>query len=246
MTAPDLSIVVPCYNERENIPLLCRDFTAKYPESNAVAVELIIVDNGSSDGSAEIISNCMAEDKRIRSVRVEVNQGYGYGLTQGLNAAKGKFVGWTHGDMQTDIGDLGKAYKAATQAKNPRQVFVKGFRKNREFSKLIIAKCMAMIVSLIWRGRYQDINAQPNLFERSSFDDWGQAPKDAAIELFAYYRAVHSGFNVIRIPVEMPERLHGQSKMNRTLADKWKQAVSTIRNCLKIKREFRKAGRSPV
>ena len=82
-----LSIVVPCYNEQENIPLLLKRFEEVIKRED---MEVILVDNGSTDESARVLSELVPGYAFARTVSVEVNQGYGYGILQGLEELKGE------------------------------------------------------------------------------------------------------------------------------------------------------------
>ena len=101
-----LSIVVPCYNEADNIPLILERFDEVIKTDE---VEVILVNNGSTDNSAVVLDELLPNYSFARTVFVPVNQGYGYGILQGLNAAEGDYIGWTHADMQTDPADVLKA-----------------------------------------------------------------------------------------------------------------------------------------
>src|SRR6185312_6890896 len=99
---PSLSLVIPCYNEAANLPLLlerCGKLSAN-PDT-----EIILVDNGSTDATPAVLENLLPEFPRCRSVRVQKNQGYGFGILSGLAAAEGDILGWTHADLQTDPMD---------------------------------------------------------------------------------------------------------------------------------------------
>ena len=91
-----LSIVVPCYNEKENLPLLLERFNEVIKGRD---MEVILVDNGSSDGSAHVLKELLPRYSFARTVAVSVNQGYGYGILQGLKECRGEDIGWTHADM---------------------------------------------------------------------------------------------------------------------------------------------------
>ena len=132
MARPRLSIVVPCYNEEKNIPLIVERFQAVL--KGAADAELILVDNGSRDGTGEAIDREMARYilPCARKVTVETNIGYGFGILSGLRAARGEVLAWTHADLQTDPQDVLTAdalYRA--HAGPGRKVFVKGRRVNR-------------------------------------------------------------------------------------------------------------------
>ncbi|MDD6237249.1 MAG: glycosyltransferase family 2 protein, partial [Clostridiales bacterium] len=101
-----ISIVVPCYNEAENIPLILERFGEVIKTDE---VEVILVNNGSTDNSAAVLEELLQKYPFAKTVLVPVNQGYGYGILQGLDSAQGEYIGWTHADMQTDPADVLKA-----------------------------------------------------------------------------------------------------------------------------------------
>lgn len=81
-----LSIVVPCYNEEENIPLILERFEEIIEQKD---IEVILVNNGSTDNSAQILADLLPKYSFVKTVLVEVNQGYGYGILQGLHMCRG-------------------------------------------------------------------------------------------------------------------------------------------------------------
>ena len=123
-----LSVVVPCYNEAKNIPLILNRFGEVIKRND---IEVVLVDNGSTDDTATILQELLPEYSFAKTIRVEINQGYGYGIVQGLKACVGDFIGWTHADMQTDPADLIKALDIIESAGSSKNIFVKGNRKGR-------------------------------------------------------------------------------------------------------------------
>ena len=91
---------------------------------------MILVDNGSTDDTPQVLQKIVAAGPPIRSVRVDVNQGYGFGILAGLAAARGAVMGWTHADMQTDPKDALTALALFKQSTTPN-LFVKGARRGR-------------------------------------------------------------------------------------------------------------------
>ena len=77
-----------------------------------------------------------------RTVRVEVNQGYGYGILQGLRQCRGEYIGWTHADMQTDPADILKALEIIEREQG--LVFVKGKRKGRPLFDVFFTAGMSL------------------------------------------------------------------------------------------------------
>ena len=229
------SIIVPCYNEEENIPLVLERFREVL---RGTIIEVIMVDNGSTDGSAEVLKRLLPEYPFARTVRVEVNQGYGYGVLQGLRAAKGEYIGWMHADMQTDPGDAVKAFRLAKR-RSGEAVFVKGRRQGRPLFDEVFTKGMSFFESVLFGKHLYDINAQPNVFPRSFFEEWENPPYDFSLDLYAYYMAKQRNMPVVRFPVQFPERVHGSSKWNTDgLRSKWKFIKRTVKFSIQLKRTY--------
>jgi glycosyltransferase involved in cell wall biosynthesis len=92
-------------------------------------VEVVLVNNGSTDNSAEVLQKLTASHSFIRVENVEVNTGYGNGILAGLRSSKTNLLGWTHADMQTDPADILEGLKFF-DADN-QNLFVKGKRYGR-------------------------------------------------------------------------------------------------------------------
>lgn len=209
---PAVSLIIPCYNEAANLPLLvdrCADVFAQRGD-----VEVILVDNGSTDCSAELLAALIAPYPFLRTVRVPVNEGYGHGILTGLRAATGKVLAWTHADMQTDPGDVLRGLDLFHGAADPERLLVKGRRFGRPASDVVFTVGMAAFETALLRVPMWDINAQPTLFAKSFFDTWVDPPKDFSLDLFAYYSAIKAGFSVARFPVFFGKRAHGISRWN--------------------------------
>ena len=228
------SIVIPCYNEKENIPLLLERFEKSIKERDYI--EVILVDNGSTDGSGEVMDNLLGKYPFAVKTVVEVNQGYGYGILTGLRAAKGDFIGWTHADLQTDPSDVVRAVEIIRARGNSKKLFVKGNRKNRPFTDVFFTFGMS-VLELLLTGRWlNDINAQPNMFSRKFFEQWSEPPHDFSLDLYAYYMAKKHGLKIVRFPVYFPERIHGSSKWNTGIKAKFKFIKRTAEYSFRMKR----------
>ncbi len=234
-----LSIIVPCYNEEKNIPLILEKFQGVIDRKD---VEVLLVDNGSTDDSPAVMKKLLPKYKFARSVRVEVNQGYGFGILSGLRAAKSEFIGWTHADMQTDPGDVLKALEIIEQAGSPENIYVKGERQNRPFADQFFTTGMSIFETVYMGTKLHDINAQPNIFHHTFFDGWENPPHDFALDLYALYMAGKKKLNLVRFDVIFPDRIHGESKWNTGMGAKWKFIKRTITFSRKLKKELKQAG----
>lgn len=206
-----LSLVIPCYNEAANLPLLAERCAACFDRDD---VEIVLVDNGSSDASPQVLAEIVAQHPVLRTVRVEVNQGYGFGILSGLAVAKGEILAWTHADMQTDPYDALRGLAFFEDAADPGRLFVKGRRYGRPAADVLFTMGMSVFETMLMRRRLWDINAQPTMFHRDVYAGWRNPPKDFSLDLFAYYSARTAGLDVRRFPVRFGDRAHGTSHWN--------------------------------
>lgn len=231
-----LSIVVPCYNEQENLPLILECF------SNVISrkdIEVVLVNNGSTDNTASVLEELLPQYPFARTVLVEENQGYGYGILTGLQSCDAEFIGWTHADMQTDPKDIIKALEIIENYQKEQgnnRIFVKGKRKGRPLSDVFFTFGMSVFESLYLRQRLNDINGQPNIFPEDFFRTWENAPYDFSLDLYAFYMARKMKLEVKRFHVLFSERIHGNSKWNTGLKSKWEPIKRTMAFSRELKR----------
>ncbi|WP_435144739.1 glycosyltransferase family 2 protein [Halobaculum sp. P14] len=230
----DLSVVVPCYNEEKNLPLIVDRFSEILADD--ISVQVRLVDNGSSDGSAAVMEELSADNDFLRITTVEENRGYGYGIWRGLSDADGEFVCWTHADMQTDPADTVRAYRLAQEQPDPTSCYVKGDRKGRPFVDTFFTRGMSLFETVLMGTRLRDINAQPNLFHRSLLEEVDDPPDGFSFDLYFYYTAKQLGYDVVRFDVEFPERVHGESNWNTSLRGKWNLIKRTVAYSWELKR----------
>jgi glycosyltransferase involved in cell wall biosynthesis len=229
-----LSLIIPCYNEAANLPLLLERCAFLGTEQ----IEVILVDNGSTDNSSEVLQNLLPSYPHCRSVRVPVNQGYGYGILSGLRVAQGDLLAWTHADMQTDPKDVLRGLELFKAHGN--SIYVKGKRISRPLADVFFTIGMSIFETLLLRTRLWDINAQPNMFSRSFFGTWENPPHDFSLDLYVYFTARAKGLPVYRFPVEFGERAHGVSHWNVNWAGKMKFIRRTIDFSFELKRRLSK------
>lgn len=228
-----LSLIIPCYNEAANIPLLlprCAALTANGD------VEVILVDNGSTDNTPIVLATLLPKYPGCRSVQVTENKGYGFGILSGLRAAQGEIIGWTHADMQTNPHDVLQGMEIFTR--KGKDIFVKGRRYGRPLSDVIFTVGMSLFETMLLSKPLWDINAQPTLFSKAFFETWDNPPHDFALDLFAYYQVRKAGLPVYRFPVRFGDRAHGTSHWNINWAAKRKFIQRTIDFSLKLRKSL--------
>jgi polyisoprenyl-phosphate glycosyltransferase len=232
-----LSIVVPCYNEGANVGLLLEAYNAVITRPD---VELVLVNNGSTDTTAETLESLAPTYARfLKVVTVPVNQGYGYGILEGLRAASGEYIGWTHGDLQTPPRDVIAGLALIESSATPSKLYVKGTRKGRPLFDQFFTYGMSIFETIYLGTWLYDINAQPNLFHRSFFARWDNPPHDFSFDLYVLYTAKKAGLNTLRFPVSFPARIYGTSTWNTGLKSKWKFIKRTMKFSVELKKRLR-------
>lgn len=229
-----LSLIIPCYNEASNLPALilrCARLTAD------PRIEVILVDNGSTDATPAVLAKAIVGIPGIRSVRVPQNRGYGFGILAGLRVAKGDILGWTHADQQTDPMDAALGLTFFDQASDPKRLFVKGRRYGRPLVDRVFTAGMSLFETVLTRRSMRDINAQPTMFHREFFESWGAPPDDFALDLYAYWHARDAGLRFRRFLVRFGPRQFGMSHWNTGMAAR----IKFIRRTLAFSFDLRKA-----
>jgi glycosyltransferase involved in cell wall biosynthesis len=229
------SLVIPCYNEAKNIPLLLKRCTVFNDRDD---FEVILVDNGSTDDSAKVLKQLLHKYPSCKIVHVKENQGYGFGILAGLREAQGDVIGWTHADLQTDPQDILQAVDFFKVT--PKGVFAKGKRYGRPFIDVVFTVGMSVFETLFLKKKMWDINAQPTLFPKAFFDSWIEPPHDFSLDLYAYYQAHIHKLKICRFPVRFGERAYGVSHWNVNWSSKKKFIHRTLLFSLELKERFNK------
>lgn len=227
------SLVIPCYNEAKNLPLLFERCIKVCEDKD---FEVIIVDNGSTDDTQNVLSRLLPSCVQCKSIRVPVNQGYGFGIVSGLNACTGDIIGWTHADLQTDPVDVLRTKEIFLQ--NGENIFVKGKRYGRPLGDRVFTFGMSIFETILLKRKLWDINAQPTMFSRKFYNTkWKNPPSDFSLDLYAYYLALSNNLEVYRFQVKFGERAYGVSHWNINWKAKYKFIKRTIDFSLKLKRK---------
>lgn len=234
----ELSIVLPCYNESENLNQIFKSMETIL--SSKDNLEIILVDNGSTDNSFDIMSGLKSafESKSLQIVSIKKNIGYGHGIMTGLKNAKGKVLAWTHADLQTDLNDVTNAYDLFISKSNIDQYILKGKRINRNFLDSTFTAGMSFISSLLLRQKLFDVNAQPKMFKRDFLKFLNKAPDDFSLDLYFLYQSRKKKFKLIEYPVQFNERKYGVSKGGGSLFGKVKLTFRTLKYILNLKRNL--------
>lgn len=235
MNTFELSIVIPCFNEAENISLLIQKLKTIQNKN----IEVILVNNGSSDNTANVLSEELSnEEQFLKSISIDHNIGYGHGIMTGIKEALGDVIAWTHADLQTDPTDVINAYSEFTENPDYENCILKGKRIGRNMFDTFFTIGMGIISSYLMGVRLTDINAQPKMFHRSFVEKLTNAPNDFSLDLYILFQARHNGYEILEYPVHFGNRIYGESKGGGTLRGKWELIKRTLVYMNKLKEKL--------
>lgn len=234
MNRPDLSIVLPCYNESKNIPLIV-DRLSKF--QGEVNFELVLVNNGSTDDSEEVLKGVESAHSFVNMVRIAKNMGYGHGIFTGLKSARADIVAYSHADIQTPPEDVIRAYRLLKGSnRDIEKVMIKGLRVNRRKEEAFLTRSLAKVVEVVLGYKMEDINGQPKMFSRRLLEDFKSPPTDFSFDVYVMYMARLSGLELITFPVDFGLRIHGESKWSTSISKKYKTIAKYLLSIVKIAR----------
>ncbi|MFC1478497.1 GtrA family protein [Candidatus Margulisiibacteriota bacterium] len=235
MKKPELSIIMPCYNESKNLPIIVENLK---PYTADVDFELILVNNGSTDDTARVLMGLEKNsDGFLRVVTVENNIGYGHGIMSGLKAARADILAYTHADIQTPPADVIKAYQVLREkGYDPDKVLVKGYRINRSGDKAFFTRWLARVVEIMLGQKMEDINGQPKLFSRDLLERLSHPPLDFTFDVYVMFIAGLTERKLVTFDVDFGERIHGQSKWAAGFLSKYKTIFKYLINIFRIAR----------
>ena len=237
-TSINYSLVIPCYNESDNLSELvkrCRVLLNMRPD-----VEVLLIDNGSTDSTQETLEFLLKDLDQInlKTLHIRENQGYGFGIISGLKKCRGSVIGWTHADLQTDPCDFVDAIAVFEGLECKSEVLVKGNRVGRPFKDVFFTLGMSIVEWLLLGVRMWDINAQPTVFSKDFFLSLEGMPYDFSLDLFVYNRAIANGMVIKRFPVTFGLRLKGEGH-NETLLSKLKYSYKIIRYSIELRKRLK-------
>jgi glycosyltransferase involved in cell wall biosynthesis len=197
--ATELSVVLPAFNEEANIEDVVRKCTA-YLDTRVPEYELLVVNDGSRDRTAEILDRLAKEFPRLRPLHHPQNRGYGAALRTGFDAARKRFVFYMDGDGQFDIGDLDVVLPLVADDDH----IVTGYRIERRdpFVRRLNARLFGgWLIPLMLKFRVRDLNCAFKLIPKKVLDNITLDSTGALINAELYGRAVRRGFGITEVGV---------------------------------------------
>jgi glycosyltransferase involved in cell wall biosynthesis len=192
-----ISMVLPAYNEEANIALAVERADAAL-EATGVEAELIVVDDGSRDGTDAILRGLCERFGRLRVVRLEPNQGYGGALRAGFSAARCDWIFQSDSDNQFDYRELARLIPHAERAD-----FVAGYRSSRSdpFQRRLNGWAWNLLIAVLFGRVVRDIDCAFRLFRRQILDDVHLESNGAMISTELLVGTKTRGFRIAEVAV---------------------------------------------
>ena len=203
---PSLSVFFPCHNEVENIGKLVAR-TLEVMPAVADEFEVIIVNDGSTDGTYELADELAAKHPQVRTVHHDVNRGYGGALRSGFDVARHQYIFFTDGDGQFDVGEITKLIELLEEAD-----MALGWRVRRADSaiRVINAKAYMMMLRLLLGLKVRDVDCAFKLIPRQVIERVRLRSTGALISAELLAKARHAGFTYAEVGVSHYPRLAGE------------------------------------
>ncbi|HST28087.1 MAG TPA: glycosyltransferase family 2 protein [Rudaea sp.] len=230
--APDLTVTIPLYNEAENIPILyarVRDAL----DGLGKRWELMLVDDGSSDGSGALLDKIAADDARVVVLHFRRNYGQTAAFMAGIDHARGAIIIPMDGDLQNDPDDIGKLLAKLDEGFD----VVSGWRKDRQdhaIKRNLPSRIANGLISRVSGVRLHDYGCSLKAYRRDVLEGvklYGEMHR------FVPIYAAWNGARVTEIPVQHHPRLHGVSKYG------LERVIKVVLDLLVVKFLFRYAGK---
>ena len=208
--APELSVVVPVFNERDNIPSLVGEIAAAL--DGHVDYEILYVDDASSDDSQAVLTDLKARQPRLRVLRHLRQSGQSTAVWNGVRAARAPWIATLDGDGQNDPADIPKLL-AMRDTHDDRTKLFAGWRVERKdsASKRLASRFANALRRRLLHDDTPDTGCGIKLFEREAFLT---LPYFDHMHRYLPALMQRAGWQVQSVPVNHRPRTAGQSKYN--------------------------------
>ncbi len=203
-----ISIIVPLYNERDNIELLHKDIVSALKDLT-VEYEIVYVDDGSKDGSFEILSKiAVGDDCRVKVIQLKSNFGQTAAISAGIDCSKGDILVLMDGDRQNDPKDIPRLLRKMDEGYD----MVSGWRRNRKdplFTRRIPSYIANRLISYLTGVRLRDFGCTLKAYKRDLLQ--GIKLYGRMHRLIPVY-AASKGASLVEVEVSHHRRKYGNSK----------------------------------
>ncbi len=198
---PQLSLVMPCYNEEEIVAYTIQRLLSAF-ERAGYALEIVAVDNGSTDRTGEILRELAAKSPGVLPHRVERNQGYGFGVLSGIPLATAPWIGIIPADGQVDAEDVVHLYEAVAGSTSPVVAKVRRRFRMDGFLRKVVSTGYNVFTLLLWpKLGSLDVNGVPKILPRDVLADMQLRSHNWLLDPEIMVKAQYMGLRVLEFNV---------------------------------------------
>jgi len=204
---PQVSAVVPIYNEVESLPILVETIAATFRD-NAIPYEIICVDDGSTDGSADLLRQMAQQRSDLRAVLLRRNYGQTPAMAAGFNHARGNVIVTLDGDLQNDPADIPYLLAKLEEGYD----LVSGWRKDRQdamVTRLVPSRIANWLIRKVTEVRIHDYGCSLKAYRAELVRDMNLYGE---LHRFLPALAFIEGARIAEMPVRHHARRYGYSK----------------------------------
>ena len=208
-TSPGLSVFFPAYNDAGTIASLVMT-ALMTAETLTPDHEVIVINDGSADRTAEILDELARIYPRLRVVHHVRNRGYGGALRSGFETASKEWIFYTDGDGQYDPAEMTVLW----ERRGDDVDLVNGYKISRSdpFHRIVIGRIYHHTVKLLFGLTVRDVDCDFRLMRRSIFDGVSLETSSGVICLEMMKKIQDAGFRVAEVPVHHYHRVYGKSQ----------------------------------
>jgi glycosyltransferase involved in cell wall biosynthesis len=204
-----LSVFFPAYNDGGTIASMV---IAAVKAASALTpdFEVIVVNDGSADGTAQIADELARTYPRVRVIHHPRNRGYGGALQTGFRSAAKELIFYTDGDAQYDPAELAVLWASMT----PEADLVNGYKISRSdpLHRIVIGRLYHHFVSRLFGLKVRDVDCDFRLMRRSIFERINLEKTSGVICLEMMKKITDAGFRIVEVPVHHYHRAFGKSQ----------------------------------
>ena len=212
--SPDVSFIIPCYNEEAILEYTIRRLHSAFTDAGH-HLELVLVDNGSSDRTGEIIREFADTHHSVIAHQIDVNQGYGWGIISGISLCTAPWIGMIPADGQVDAEDVVHLFEAVLATNGDVVGKVRRrFRMDGLYRK-IVSTSYNLFVRLLWPTLGSiDVNGSPKLLPANALREMELESKGWLLDPEIMIKAHYMGMRVMEFNVFSRMRGNGVSHVN--------------------------------
>ncbi len=220
-----LSVIVPCFNEEKNLPILVSRINQAMGRG-LVPGEIILVNDGSRDGTGAVIDLLVRQFQNVRAVHHPANRGIVEGWRSGLAAARGEFVLTTDADLQYAPEDIPALYREMSSG---RWDLVQGWRRDREepnWLRDLLSAGLSRLLQWIFSMKLRDVKSGFVIYRKEAFRDiLDFRQRYFSFQSLITVAAHFKGYRIHQIPITFFRRHAGESFIRRPLIFSLKAAT---------------------